>query len=581
MAKLDSVSILKPQHPFIRVAAYARVSTVNQLLANDGSIDTQLSLIRKRVEYEVVHAASRDGARPWKIVDEYREEGRSGKNNDRPELQRLLADIRAGLIDLVVVVKIDRITRSLTGFYELWDTFEKHGVEFVALNDNFETTSATGRAMLKLTLVFAELERERTSERTKEKIQSRRLAGRWFGGPIPFGYEPHPTDKTTLQVDQEAARILREEIFLKYLETDSARALTRHLARLGIKRPLRKNSRGEESGGGAFTTQALLGMLECRLYVAQRKLETGEVIQCAWPPLIDVGHFERVQARLKANSVDRPSGRVCAGHVYKLEGRLRCGHCGAMMTRASAKGANEENYYYYRCANRHRTAGTGCKVRDIPVNAVERFVIDQVKQYSLNPTAITRAVHEANAGRDAELARVEADLKRARAAYATASKVVESLLDAVERDSVEGQGTNGPGLRARYREREVAKDQLKAEVEDLVAAKEQLRHKILDAQTVKEGLRDLPGVLEQAERKGKHEVVRDVLHSLIGFVEWREDAPGGKRGTASLRLNHIPSIWRGHRGLEGEQPGDAPIDGVSPGCPEWLPRHDSNMRPDD
>lgn len=119
MAKLDSVSIFKPQHPFLRVAAYVRVSTVNQLLANDNSLDTQVSLIRKQVELETAKAATRQGARPWKIVEEYREEGRSGKDNDRPELQRLLADIRAGLIDIVVVTKIDRITRSLTNFYEL------------------------------------------------------------------------------------------------------------------------------------------------------------------------------------------------------------------------------------------------------------------------------------------------------------------------------------------------------------------------------------------------------------------------------------------------------------------------------
>jgi site-specific DNA recombinase len=581
MAKSESANVTKPTHPFVRVAAYGRVSTVNQLLANDNSIDTQLSLIRKQVELETAKAATRPGGRPWKIVDEYREEGRSGKDNDRPELKRMLADIRAGQIDVVVVTKIDRITRSLLGFYELWDAFEKAGVEFVALGDALETTTTTGRTMLKLTLIFAEMERERTSERTKAKIDSRRRDGLWFGGPIPFGYAPHPTDKTTLQVDQEAARILREEIFLKYLEMDSARALTRHLARLGIKRPVRKNGRGEECGGGAFTTQALLGMLESRIYVGQRKLETGEVIQCSWQPLIEEAVFERVQVRLKANSVDRPSGRVCGGHVYKLEGRLRCGHCGAMMTRASAKGANEETYFYYRCANRHRTAGTGCTVRDIPVNAVERLVIDQVKQYALNPTAIVRAVQEANTGRDAELARVDADLKRARSAYATASKLVESLLDAVERDAVEGQGTNGPGLRARYREREVAKDRLKSEVDELSAARDQLRHKMLDAQAVQEGLRDLPGVLERAERAGKQEQVRELLHALLGFVEWREDAPGGKRGTASLRLHHVPSFWRVHQGPEREQPGDALMNSVSPGCPEQLPRHDSNMRPGD
>src|SRR5262249_14134630 len=155
------------------------------------SVDTQLERIRQRATYET-EQARHTKARPWSVVTEYHEEGRSGKDTDRPELQRLLADVRAGQLDIVCVTKIDRITRSLIDFYDLWKTFEEHGVEFISLGDSFDTASATGRAMLKLTLVFAELERERTSERTKEKIQIRREAGKWFGGAVPLGYKVNP-----------------------------------------------------------------------------------------------------------------------------------------------------------------------------------------------------------------------------------------------------------------------------------------------------------------------------------------------------------------------------------------------------
>lgn len=172
--------IKAPDAP-IRVGAYARVSTTNQLLANDNSLDTQIQLIKSRVQYECGRA--QDG-RPWELVAEYREEGKSAKNTDRPELKRLMADVAAGKLDVVCVTKIDRITRSLIDFYELWGTFEKHGTEFIALNDNFETRSATGKAMLKITLVFAELERERTAERTKEKVEQRRQQGMWFGSTL-------------------------------------------------------------------------------------------------------------------------------------------------------------------------------------------------------------------------------------------------------------------------------------------------------------------------------------------------------------------------------------------------------------
>jgi site-specific DNA recombinase len=140
----------------LRIASYARVSSTNQVLAHDSSVDTQLTLIRDRAKLEA-HFRKSNGQRPWEIVEEYREEGRSGKDTDRPELSRLREAVQARKVDAVVVTKVDRITRSLLDFYSLTREFEEHDVEFISLGDNIDTSNAAGRAMIKLLLVFAEL----------------------------------------------------------------------------------------------------------------------------------------------------------------------------------------------------------------------------------------------------------------------------------------------------------------------------------------------------------------------------------------------------------------------------------------
>ena len=564
----------------LRVAAYARVSTMNQVRRVDSSVDTQINHIRLRSDLEAQQSINGTG-RGWKIVGEYREEGKSGKNTDRPELQRLLADVRDGKVDVVVVTKIDRITRSLIDFYNLWALFEEHKVDFIALNDNFETVTAAGRAMLKITLVFAELERERTSERTKEKIQARRAAGLWFGGSIPFGYRPHPTNKTTIMIDEECADLVRE-LFRRYLEGTSARALTRYLNQAGVVRPVRVNKHGDAVGGRPFTVQAILNMLSCRVYVAERAGDGGESIACNWTPIIERPLFDRVQARLAANSTKRPTGRPCGEKIYLLEGLLLCGACGAAMTRSHGTSWSGTKHYYYRCANKHRTAQTRCQARDVPVDAVEGFVLARLKAYALDRSAIDRAVAATNAGRDRELADIEAALSRKRGAYAAASKAVNGLVDAVEQDAVESGSGNGPALRARLREREVAAQALKLEVEDLAVRHAEAGRQVLEASTVEASYRDLPRMVDAAVARRDWLALRYLVPIFIDIVTWYEDVAKGERGRAVIRLYPVPEAVGGaYMAPEADQPGEPALNGGSPGCPVWLPSVDLNHGPDD
>lgn len=522
-----------------RVGAYARVSTLNQVLEHDSSVDTQVARIRQKVEYEAAQAKLTKG-RSWLLVGEYREEGKSGKDTDRPQLQRLLADVRAKKLDAVVVTKIDRITRSLIDFYDLWKQFEENNVEFISLGDSFDSSSATGRAMLKLTLVFAELERERTSERTKEKIEMRRQAGKWFGGPVPLGYRVHPTDKTTLEIDPETGDLARG-IFGLYLEIGSARGAVQRLNQLGKKRPKGVTQRGTQKGGGAFSTASLIHMLSNLTYVAKRRLDDGTIIDCSWPPLIDQQMFDAAQARLAENSEKRPTGKQSVAYVFLLEGLLRCGACGSMMTRASANGRSGQ-YFYYKCTKKHRTANIGCTIRDLRADAIEKFVIDQLRARALDPDAIKKAVAEANAGRDQGLAEVERDLQEVRTAHQQVSKTLTKLLDALE-----GDDEDVGALKVRVREKDAQAAQLKVKMGELEAKRDALKSEILNAEVVAEGYSKLPNVLDEAERAGARAELKALLQSVIDVVEWRQDPVDEKKGEVLLQLFPVPGLWDENR----------------------------------
>jgi site-specific DNA recombinase len=546
-----------PASPF-RVGAYARVSTLNQVYEHDSSVDTQLARIRSRAAYES-EQAKHSGTRTWVITQEYREEGRSGKDIDRPALQRLLADVRAGMLDAICVTKIDRITRSLIDFYELWHTFEQHHVEFVSLGDSFETASATGRAMLKLTLVFAELERERTSERTREKIDMRRRAGLWFGGVPPLGYVSHPTEKTTIMVEDESKDLVRL-IFDKFLELGSARAVTRYLAQRGFKSPKRKTQRGTTRGGKMLTVQSVLQILTNSTYIASRDRGDGTYIDCSWPPIIENELFDRVQSKLKINSEKRPRGRESVDHVFLLEGILRCGSCGSAMVRSVGTGRSRA-YFYYRCSRRHKTAGQGCTLRDVPAKALESFVLDQVSAYSVDADALRRSVSEANVGRDTTLAAIVAELGEVDSAILQKRKQITKVLDVLESDeNDDGLST----LRGRLKSREAELGQLSERRIELQNRRDTLQREVLEMATVAGTFTQLPHLFEEARRQNALLELRDLLRAVVDVVEWRQDESSQKKGEAFIQLFPLPNLLT-PSGVNQDANG-------SLGCHEWLPK---------
>jgi site-specific DNA recombinase len=193
----------------------------------------------------------------------YDDGGLSGASLDRPALQALLAEVRARRVDVVVVYKVDRLTRSLADFAKLIELFDAHAVSFVSVTQSFNTTSSMGRLTLNILLSFAQFEREVIGERVRDKIAASKRKGIWVGGPVPLGYAA--VAKRIIVVPTEAATV--RSLFARYLELGSVQALAQDLERSGIRTKQRTLANGRIIGGGAFGVVALAHFLRNRFYI--------------------------------------------------------------------------------------------------------------------------------------------------------------------------------------------------------------------------------------------------------------------------------------------------------------------------
>ena len=236
--------------PMRRCAIYTRKSSEEGLEQDFNSLHAQREACEAFIK-------SQEGE-GWRLVKTaYDDGGLSGATMERPALECLLADINQGLIDVVVVYKVDRLTRSLTDFAKMVEVFDARGVSFVAVTQQFNTTTSMGRLTLNVLLSFAQFEREVTGERIRDKIAASKQKGKWMGGLVPIGYDA--IDRR-LVVNQSEAETVRE-IFRRYLVLGSVRLLLEDLNRRGIRSKVRVARNGKRSGGNRFFRGALYELL--------------------------------------------------------------------------------------------------------------------------------------------------------------------------------------------------------------------------------------------------------------------------------------------------------------------------------
>jgi DNA invertase Pin-like site-specific DNA recombinase len=270
----------------VRCAIYTRVSTDQGLEQDFNSLDAQYDACQAYIRSQA-HAG-------WTLIRaKYDDGGFSGGNTDRPALQRLLDDIRAEKIDVIVVYKVDRLTRSLADFAKLVELFDRHGVSFVSVTQQFNTTTSMGRLTLNVLLSFAQFEREVTSERIRDKVAASKRKGLWVGGNTPLGYTVKDRKVVVVAKDAKAVRT----IFKLYLELGSIHRLLPVLRQRNILTKKQKLKSGRSIGGNPFTRGPLSYLLRNRFYIGE-VVYKGEILPGAQSPIISHELFEAVQAKL-------------------------------------------------------------------------------------------------------------------------------------------------------------------------------------------------------------------------------------------------------------------------------------------
>ena len=241
-----------------RCAIYTRKSSEEGLEQDFNSLDAQ----REACEAFIKSQAGEG----WRLLRQhYDDGGLSGATMERPALQRLLTDIREHQVDVVVVYKVDRLTRSLADFAKMVEIFDAQGVSFVAVTQQFNTTTSMGRLTLNVLLSFAQFEREVTGERIRDKIAASKRKGMWMGGNPPLGYDAR--DRQLLVNEAEAATV--RDIFERYLRLGSVRLLKRALDRDGVCSKQRVSASGRESGGRSLSRGALYNLLSNPIYIGE------------------------------------------------------------------------------------------------------------------------------------------------------------------------------------------------------------------------------------------------------------------------------------------------------------------------
>ncbi|MFL5333803.1 MAG: recombinase family protein, partial [Geminicoccaceae bacterium] len=239
----------------VRCAVYTRKSSEDGLEQDFNSLDAQR-------EACLAYIASQRHEGWTALPTLYDDGGFSGGTLSRPAVQRLLADIAAGRLDLVVLYKVDRLTRSLADFAKLVEIFDAHRVSFVSITQHFNTTTSIGRLTLNMLLSFAQFEREVTGERIRDKIAASKRRGMWMGGSLPLGYDVH---ERKLVINQPEAETVRH-IFRRYLELGGVRLLQQRLSEEGVRSKLRRMADGSLRGGQLLDRGALYHMLQNHLY---------------------------------------------------------------------------------------------------------------------------------------------------------------------------------------------------------------------------------------------------------------------------------------------------------------------------
>ena len=361
-----------------KAAAGRRCAIYTRKSSEEGLDQAYNSLHAQRDACEA-YIKSQAGERWGLIKTAYDDGGFSGGNMDRPALKQLLADVAAGAVDIIVVYKVDRLTRSLMDFAKIVEVLDGHDVSFVSVTQAFNTTTSMGRLTLNVLLSFAQFEREVTGERIRDKIAASKAKGIWMGGVVPLGYDARDR---TLIVNDDEAKVVRH-IFERYLKLASVPALVEELEREGVLTKGWTNKRGEPIGGMRFSVGAVSHLLRNQLYLG-RIVHRAEIYPGLHQPIVSQELFDQVQAQFAANRHTRKQRPTRAarspltGIIFDADG--------GPMSPSFCYSRRKQIYRYYISAamapGRSQKPSSAKAIRRVPAAELEELIREKIQTIS-------------------------------------------------------------------------------------------------------------------------------------------------------------------------------------------------------
>ncbi len=403
----------------LRCAIYTRKSTEEGLEQEFNSLDAQRESGEAYIKSQK-HLG-------WECLPEHYDDGGfSGANMERPALQRLLADIEASKIDVVVVYKVDRLSRSLLDFARLIEAFDKRAISFVAVTQQFNTATSLGRLILNVLLSFAQFEREMIAERTRDKMGAARRKGKWLGGTAPLGYDVATSGPRRLVINPAEAEQIRA-IFALYLKERSLLRVVETLNGRGWRTKAWTSKKGRRREGGLWGKWALRKILTSVTYIGQVEFK-GEVFHGEHEAIIDPETFAQVGALL--GEARRDVTNIRNVHGFLLRGLVRCAKCESTMV-STVTAPRGKAYRYYVCSEVAARGAKSCPVRHVSAPVLEKSVVDQIRAMGRDAALVrdtAEAVEESRRTETPALAAEKERLLRQLAASQAESKQLVSTL---------------------------------------------------------------------------------------------------------------------------------------------------------
>ena len=364
----------------LRCAVYTRKSSDEGLDQEYNSLESQ-----RDAGHAYIASQRHEGWIP--VADDYDDGGFSGGTMERPALQRLMADIERGLIDIVVVYKIDRLTRSLTDFSKMIDVFERRNVSFVAVTQQFNTTTSMGRLMLNILLSFAQFEREVTGERIRDKIAASKRKGMWMGGIPPLGYD---VKDRRLIVNDPEAKLIRH-IFERFLQTGSTTVMVKELALDGYRTKSWTTQDGKYREGKPIDKTFLYKVLHNRTYLGEIT-HKGQSYTGAHEAIIPQALWDKAHSILAINHRTRAQN-TRARTPALLKGLLFTAD-GYALTPTHTRRHGKLYRYYVSTRDAKMGYGTSA-IRSLPADTLETTVVRQLRSLLTTPDLIVQTWRQA------------------------------------------------------------------------------------------------------------------------------------------------------------------------------------------